>query len=133
MNADIPNSRCSFCGKSKDAVASFIAGPSVYICNECVNLCNQLLGQPFALTKDEASEAACGLTFMAGHHEAQIKDWRIAPQGDRRNKYRREWEDNHERIIAHHREQIRQISALCGKLGARDWVAAESKEEGSAA
>lgn len=35
--------RCSFCGKSKDSVRKFIAGPSVYICDECVALCNEIL------------------------------------------------------------------------------------------
>jgi ATP-dependent Clp protease ATP-binding subunit ClpX len=37
--------RCSFCGKSKDAVVKLISGPSVYICNECVELCNKLLAE----------------------------------------------------------------------------------------
>src|SRR5680860_1358716 len=37
--------RCSFCGKSKDAVKRFISGPSVYICNECVSLCNEILAE----------------------------------------------------------------------------------------
>ncbi|MCX7829068.1 MAG: ATP-dependent Clp protease ATP-binding subunit ClpX [Thermanaerothrix sp.] len=35
--------RCSFCGKGQDEVAKLIAGPGVYICNECVNLCNTIL------------------------------------------------------------------------------------------
>ena len=30
---------CSFCGKSDDAVCKMVAGPSVFICNECVHLC----------------------------------------------------------------------------------------------
>jgi ATP-dependent Clp protease ATP-binding subunit ClpX len=37
--------RCSFCGKSKDSVRKFISGPSVYICNECVELCNEILAE----------------------------------------------------------------------------------------
>lgn len=35
--------RCSFCGKKSTAVAKLIAGPGVYICNECVQLCNEIL------------------------------------------------------------------------------------------
>lgn len=35
--------QCSFCGKSQDEVQKLIAGPSVYICNECVDLCNEIL------------------------------------------------------------------------------------------
>ncbi len=35
---------CSFCAKSAGAVEKLIAGPGVYICNECVGLCNEVLG-----------------------------------------------------------------------------------------
>jgi ClpX C4-type zinc finger len=34
---------CSFCNKDKDAVAKIVAGPGVYICDECVNLCQQII------------------------------------------------------------------------------------------
>ena len=37
--------RCSFCGKSKETVKKFISGPSVYICNECISLCNEILAE----------------------------------------------------------------------------------------
>ena len=36
---------CSFCGKSQDRVQRIIAGPNVYICNECVQLCNDILDE----------------------------------------------------------------------------------------
>jgi ATP-dependent Clp protease ATP-binding subunit ClpX len=35
--------RCSFCGKAQDQVRKIIAGPSVYICDECVDLCWEIL------------------------------------------------------------------------------------------
>jgi ClpX C4-type zinc finger len=35
--------RCSFCGKTSQEVAKLIAGPGVYICNECVGLCTEIL------------------------------------------------------------------------------------------
>ena len=35
--------RCSFCGKRQEQVNRIIAGPNVYICNECVDLCNSIL------------------------------------------------------------------------------------------
>mgnify|MGYP004510128157 FL=1 len=35
--------RCSFCGKNEDEVEQLISGPGVYICNECVDLCNNIL------------------------------------------------------------------------------------------
>jgi ATP-dependent Clp protease ATP-binding subunit ClpX len=37
------NLKCSFCGKNQDAVRKLIAGPSVYICDECVQLCNEII------------------------------------------------------------------------------------------
>ncbi|KUJ75243.1 ATP-dependent Clp protease ATP-binding subunit ClpX [Thiomicrospira sp. XS5] len=38
---------CSFCGKAQDEVKKLIAGPSVYICDECVELCNDILKEEF--------------------------------------------------------------------------------------
>jgi ATP-dependent Clp protease ATP-binding subunit ClpX len=35
--------RCSFCGKGKQDVAKLIAGPQVYICNQCVNICIEIV------------------------------------------------------------------------------------------
>ncbi len=35
--------RCSFCGKSQNEVKKLIAGPSVYICNECIDICNEII------------------------------------------------------------------------------------------
>lgn len=37
--------RCSFCGKSKESVKKFISGPNVFICNECISLCNEILAE----------------------------------------------------------------------------------------
>ncbi|MBP7189058.1 MAG: ATP-dependent Clp protease ATP-binding subunit ClpX, partial [Thiopseudomonas sp.] len=34
---------CSFCGKSQHEVRKLIAGPSVFICDECVDLCNDII------------------------------------------------------------------------------------------
>lgn len=41
---DVPKSvRCSFCGKSQDSVKKIVAGPGVYICDECVDLCTSII------------------------------------------------------------------------------------------
>ena len=45
--------KCSFCGKSQDQVKKLIAGPEVYICDECVDLCNQILDEEFFDNKDK--------------------------------------------------------------------------------
>jgi ATP-dependent Clp protease ATP-binding subunit ClpX len=58
--------RCSFCGKSKDSVRKFISGPSVYICNECIALCNEILAE------DEEREVTEAITQVPTPQE--IKD-----------------------------------------------------------
>ena len=37
--------KCSFCCKSQDQVRKLIAGPGVYICDECIDLCNEILDE----------------------------------------------------------------------------------------
>src|ERR1700749_31505 len=58
--------RCSFCGKTKDSVLKFITGPSFYICNECIALCNEILAE------DEEREVAEAITQVPTPQE--IKD-----------------------------------------------------------
>lgn len=44
--------RCSFCGKPQDQVRRLIAGPNVYICNECIELCQEIIEEEFLDTFD---------------------------------------------------------------------------------
>ena len=44
---------CSFCAKSRDEVKKLIAGPSVYICDECVDLCNDIIAEEWEEEKEE--------------------------------------------------------------------------------
>ncbi len=60
------NLRCSFCGKSKESVKKFISGPNVYICNECIALCNEILAE------EEEREAAGRFTDI--RPPIEIKD-----------------------------------------------------------
>jgi ATP-dependent Clp protease ATP-binding subunit ClpX len=48
--------KCSFCGKSQKQVKKLIAGPGVYICDECIDLCNEIIEEELA----ETSEASLG-------------------------------------------------------------------------
>ncbi|MCB5162412.1 ATP-dependent protease ATP-binding subunit ClpX [Marinomonas algarum] len=48
---------CSFCGKSQDEVKKLIAGPSVYICNECVDLCNNIITQELSQLNEEGESS----------------------------------------------------------------------------
>lgn len=50
--------KCSFCGKSQDQVKKLIAGPEVYICDECVELCNEILDEEFFENKEKDGENA---------------------------------------------------------------------------
>ncbi len=45
---------CSFCGRSQDEVKKLIAGPSVYICDQCIQLCNEIIADAFKV--EEAKE-----------------------------------------------------------------------------
>lgn len=45
--------KCSFCGKDQREVKKLIAGPSVHICNECVNLCNEIISEDLAASIDK--------------------------------------------------------------------------------
>src|SRR5258708_26562320 len=40
--------KCSFCGKSQKQVKKLIAGPGVYICDECIDLCNEIIEEDLA-------------------------------------------------------------------------------------
>ena len=44
---DTRHIRCSFCGKTEDQVKKMIEGPGVYICNECVDLCFEIVEDEF--------------------------------------------------------------------------------------
>ncbi|ALA66946.1 ATP-dependent Clp protease ATP-binding subunit ClpX [Corynebacterium lactis] len=48
--------KCSFCGKSQKQVKKLIAGPGVYICNECIELCNEIIEEEL----NTGAEAAAG-------------------------------------------------------------------------
>jgi ATP-dependent Clp protease ATP-binding subunit ClpX len=47
--------KCSFCGKSQKQVKKLIAGPGVYICDECIDLCNEIIEEEFAETPELVS------------------------------------------------------------------------------
>ncbi|MFH1242691.1 MAG: ATP-dependent Clp protease ATP-binding subunit ClpX [Pseudomonadota bacterium] len=58
---------CSFCGKSQDEVKKLIAGPSVYICDECIQLCNEIIDEEY--TQEGETQGAGDLP-----KPAQIKE-----------------------------------------------------------
>ncbi|WP_329004906.1 hypothetical protein OHA18_16120 [Kribbella sp. NBC_00709] len=74
--------RCSFCGKLRDEVDRLIAGPGVFICNECVGLCEQLLsGKPMPFfppldgkTDDELLADMARIESSRGQVEVAVQD-----------------------------------------------------------
>lgn len=44
--------KCSFCGKDQDAVRKLVAGPGVYICDECIELCNEIIEEEVGVEED---------------------------------------------------------------------------------
>mgnify|MGYP006173911909 CR=1 FL=1 len=58
--------KCSFCGKSQKQVKKLIAGPGVYICDECIDLCNEIIEEELS----ETSEV--GLDELATRQRAQL-------------------------------------------------------------
>ncbi|MFJ2029028.1 ClpX C4-type zinc finger protein [Streptosporangium sp. NPDC087985] len=78
---------CSFCTKSKDDVEKVIAGPGVYICNECVQLCNAILGtqpEPSAgaeipwldsMTDEQILELLPRIATVSAQVDANLQVW----------------------------------------------------------
>jgi ATP-dependent Clp protease ATP-binding subunit ClpX len=64
--------RCSFCGKSQLEVAKLIAGSAVYICNECVGLCDDILAEELKHTTTRTDTAENGTD---GGELPAFKDW----------------------------------------------------------
>ena len=60
-----PECKCSFCGKNQEDVEKLIAGPDVYICDECIELCNEIV--------HEEEEAFDGDKESAEFKQASLK------------------------------------------------------------
>ncbi len=65
IESNDPNCHCSFCGKEQGEVAKLIAGPEVYICDECIDLCNEIVkDEDAAQVSDEEDAVAATLKPM---------------------------------------------------------------------
>ena len=73
--------KCSFCGKTQDQVKKLIAGPDVFICDECVELCNEILDEEFFEQKEKTlsdplsgvGRASRNTDFWLGHGAACVR------------------------------------------------------------
>jgi len=59
--------KCSFCGKSQKQVKKLIAGPTVYICDECIELCNEIIEEEFSSSEE--------ISFTELPKPAEIKEY----------------------------------------------------------
>ncbi|MDE0715792.1 MAG: AAA family ATPase, partial [Gammaproteobacteria bacterium] len=69
---------CSFCGKSQHEVRKLIAGPSVFICDECVDLCNEIIREE--TTTDSAQQTSSGNFPSPQEIHAILDDYVIGQQ-----------------------------------------------------
>ena len=60
--------KCSFCGKTQESVKKIVAGPGVYICNECIGLCNEIIESEF-YDEDEDAYTLAGLDKIPSPRE----------------------------------------------------------------
>ena len=56
QNEQFVSCTCSFCGKSQDEVGKLVAGPNVYICDECIDLCNEIVHDSMGPETEEAEK-----------------------------------------------------------------------------
>ena len=49
--------KCSFCGKTQEQVRRLVAGPGVYICDECIELCSEIIEEEFDDIRSDARSA----------------------------------------------------------------------------
>ena len=74
--------QCSFCGKTQDQVRKIVAGPDVYICDECISLCHEIIEEEFGIMPSDSSVAVTDIlkpveikeildTYVIGQDEAK--------------------------------------------------------------
>lgn len=79
---------CSFCGKSQHEVKKLVAGPSVYICNECTDVCVEIIWEPGGTTLPRTS----ALVQKGGRMEIDLSELGVKPRFTKLKFARR---DNH--------------------------------------
>jgi ClpX C4-type zinc finger len=72
--------RCSFCQKTADRVRKLIAGPSVFICDECVDVCNQIIADDERISSRLKAEAKVSAKVESGNASRHVSD--IPVSGD---------------------------------------------------
>ena len=66
--------RCSFCQKTADRVRKLIAGPAVFICDECVGVCNEIIADDERMASRLKAEAEVSARVESGIASRQVAD-----------------------------------------------------------
>ena len=70
---------CSFCGKTNSQVRKMIAGPNVYICNECIDLCKSMIDESKSY-RNSAKKAGCRSLLRSRLNWTTMSSNRILPR-----------------------------------------------------
>lgn len=107
--------RCSFCGKSQVDVLKLVAGPGVYICNQCVDLCNQIIAEEL----DRKSRQAGDEGPTGPNDPPAIKAWEgLSDNGLLAEMVRAHAaHENVDRAVAHHVAALRARGVSWARIG----------------
>jgi ATP-dependent Clp protease ATP-binding subunit ClpX len=119
---------CSFCNKNQYEIVKLIAGPGVYICNECIALCNQILARELEHKDGGASKAA---RTPKSPPPPTIKAWEGLSDEDLLAEMVRAHaaHQNVDRAVAHHVAALRARSISWARIGEALGMARQSAWE----
>ncbi len=119
---------CSFCNKNQSEVAKLVAGPGVYICNECIDLCNQIIAQEVDHKKHGASKAT---RSSKSRVPRRIKAWEGLSDEDLLSEMVRAHaaHQNVDRAVAHHVAALRERGVSWARIGEALGMARQSAWE----
>lgn len=119
---------CSFCNKDQSEVARLVAGPGVYICNECVDLCNQIIAGEAGDKKTGASRAT---RSSRSRVPPRIKAWDGLSDEDLLSEMVRAHgaHQNVDRAVAHHVAALRERGVSWARIGEALGMARQSAWE----
>jgi ATP-dependent protease Clp ATPase subunit len=119
---------CSFCNKSQSEVAKLVAGPGVYICNECIDLCNQIISQELDRNGDRLTQRS---RSTKSKDPTTIKAWEGLSDEDLLGEMVRAHSahQNVDRAVAHHVAALRARGVSWARIGEALGMARQSAWE----
>lgn len=119
---------CSFCNKNQSDVAKLVAGPGVYICNECIDLCNQIISQELDRHDDWPNQRG---RATKSKDPTTIKAWEGLSDQDLLGEMVRAHaaHQNVDRAVAHHVAALRARGVSWARIGEALGMARQSAWE----